>query len=175
MKDEEIRRLKESLEQKDHQLKEQASTLSEMEKSLSELQSLLPPDYESLDHRRDAVVESEDIAQMRNIVRDKNDKIQMLITEFDAHRADFRSTIDTLEMASTETERVYEKRVVGLLQEVRELQDRGEDVETVAQQLRQLEDLVQELEEGLEDARTAFATKASKQGSLLVLQVLSTG
>lgn len=156
MKDEEIRRLKESLEQKDSQLKEQAATLSEMEKSLSELQSLLPPDYESLDHRRDAVVES-DVAQMRNMVRDKNEKIQMLISEFDAHRADFRSTIDTLEMASTETERVYEKRVDELLQEVRELQDRGEDVQTVAQQLRQLEDLVQELEEGLEDARRGEA------------------
>ncbi len=157
MKDEEIRRLKESLEQKDRQLKEQAAALSEMEKSLSELQSLLPPDYESLDRRRDAVVESEEVAQMRNIVRDKNEKIQMLIAEFDAHRADFRSTIDTLEMASTETERVYEKRVDELLQEVRELQDRGEDVETVAQQLRQLEDLVQELEEGLEDARRGEA------------------
>ncbi|ERF73710.1 hypothetical protein EPUS_00964 [Endocarpon pusillum Z07020] len=156
MKDEEIRRLKVSLEQKDGQLKEQAATLSEMEKSLSELQSLLPPDYESLDHRRDVVVES-DVAQMRNIVRDKNEKIQMLIAEFDAHRADFRSTIDTLEMASTETERVYEKRVDELLQEVRELQDRGEDVQTVAQQLRQLEDLVQELEEGLEDARRGEA------------------
>ncbi|KAF7508984.1 hypothetical protein GJ744_008540 [Endocarpon pusillum] len=140
MKDEEIRRLKGSLEQKDCQLKEQAATLSEMEKSLSELQTLLPPDYESLDHRRDAVVES-DVVQMRNMVRDKNEKIQMLIAEFDAHRADFRSTIDTLEMASTETERVYEKRVDELLQE----------------QLRQLEDLVQELEEGLEDARRGEA------------------
>jgi CAP-Gly domain/CLIP1 zinc knuckle len=157
MKDGEIKRLKEGLESKDRQLKEQAATLSDMEKSLSELQSLLPPDYESLDHKRDAIVESEDVVQMRSVVRDKNEKIQMLIAEFDAHRADFRSTIDTLEMASTETERVYEKRVEELLQEVRELQYRGEDVETVAQQLRQLEDLVQELEEGLEDARRGEA------------------
>ena len=157
MKDEEIRRLKQSLEEKDRQLKEQAATLSEMEKSLSELQSLLPPDYESLDHKREANVERGDVAQMRNTVREKNEKIQMLIAEFDAHRADFRSTIDTLEMASTETERVYEKRVDELLQEVRELQDRGEDVENVAQQLRQLEELVQELEEGLEDARRGEA------------------
>ena len=157
MKDAEIRRLEENLEQKDRQLEEQAATLSEMERSLSEFQSLLPPDYESLDHRRDAVVEPQDTEQMRNIIKDKNEKIQMLIAEFDGHRADFRSTIDTLEMASTETERVYEKRVDELLQEVRELQDRGEDVETVAQQLRQLEDLVQELEEGLEDARRGEA------------------
>lgn len=156
MKDEELRRLKDSLEQKDRQLKEQASALSDMEKSLSELQSLLPPDYESLDHKRDPAAEA-DVLQMRNIVREKNEKIQMLIAEFDAHRADFRSTIDTLEMASTETERVYEKRVDELLQEVRELQDRGEDVESVAQQLKQLEELVQELEEGLEDARRGEA------------------
>jgi CAP-Gly domain/CLIP1 zinc knuckle len=157
MKDGEIRRLKESLEEKDRQLKEQASTLSDMEKSLSELQSLLPPDSESLDHQRDGNVESGDVVQMRNVVREKNEKIQMLIAEFDAHRADFRSTIDTLELASTETERVYEKRVDELLQELRDVQDRGEDVEIVAQQLKQLEELVQELEEGLEDARRGEA------------------
>lgn len=39
------------------------------------------------------------------------------------NRADFRSTIDTLEMASTETERVYEQQVDELLQQVRELQN----------------------------------------------------
>jgi hypothetical protein len=157
MKDEEVRRLKASLEDKDRQLKEQSATLSDMEKSLSELQSLLPPDYENLDHKRDADIESEDLVQMRSVVREKNEKIQMLIAEFDAHRADFRSTIDTLEMASTETERVYEKRIDELLQEVRQLQGRGEDVENVVQQLRQLEELVQELEEGLEDARRGEA------------------
>lgn len=157
LKDEEVRRLKDRLEEKESQLKDQAATLSDMEKSLSELQSLLPPDHDSLDHKGDAAVESEDIMQMRGVLRDKNEKIQMLIAEFDAHRADFRSTIDTLEMASTETERVYEKRVDELLQEVRQLQDRGEDVENVVQQLRQLEELVQELEEGLEDARRGEA------------------
>jgi hypothetical protein len=91
------------------------------------------------------------------LLREKNEKIAMLTAEFDAHRADFRSTIDTLELASTETERVYEKRVEDLLQEVRELQERSEDVDSVARQLKQLEELVQELEEGLEDARRGEA------------------
>jgi hypothetical protein len=81
----------------------------------------------------------------------------MLTSEFDAHRADFRSTIDTLELASTETERVYEKKVEELQEELREYQSRSEDVETVAMQLKQLEELVQELEEGLEDARRGEA------------------
>src|SRR5690606_12021961 len=77
--------------------------------------------------------------------------------EFDAHRADFRSTIDALEMASTETERVYEKRIEELMTDIRELESRNLDVDSVASQLKQLEELVQELEEGLEDARRGEA------------------
>ena len=71
------------------------------------------------------VLEDKDAAQLRALLREKNEKIAMLTAEFDAHRADFRSTIDTLELASTETERVYEKRVEDLLQEIREYQDRS--------------------------------------------------
>ena len=157
IKDEEIKRLKDGLEQKDRQLREQGATLSDMERSLAELQSLLPDESEAPANSRNKEVQSHDVAQLRNTIREKNEKIQILATEFDAHRADFRSTIDTLEMASTETERVYEKRVDELLQEVRELQDRGEDLGNVSQQLKQLEELVQELEEGLEDARRGEA------------------
>ncbi|EOD50539.1 Dynactin subunit 1 [Neofusicoccum parvum] len=80
-----------------------------------------------------------------------------VIAEFDMHRADFRSTIDTLELASSETVRVYEGRIDDLMAEIRELQEQTEDVDSVAQQLKQLEELVQELEEGLEDARRGEA------------------
>jgi chromosome segregation ATPase len=121
-----------------------------MEASLSEIQSLMPEN--GLDDG-----ESNDVAQLRALLREKNDKIDMLTSEFDAHRSDFRSTIDTLELASTETERVYEKKVEELQDELREYQARTEDVETVAMQLKQLEELVQELEEGLEDARRGEA------------------
>lgn len=156
IQEEEMKRLKASLEEKDRQLRDQASSLTDMEKSLTELQSLLPADDAAPKHKRENSV-PEDIAQMRAILREKNEKIQMISGEFDAHRADFRSTIDTLEMASTETERVYEQRVDELLQQVRDLQDRGEDVESVAQQFKQLEELVQELEEGLEHSRRGEA------------------
>jgi uncharacterized protein YcbK (DUF882 family) len=156
MQEEEIKRLKACLEEKDRQLKEQASSLNEMEKSLTELQALLPTENDPPKHRRDTSV-PDDVAQLRAMLREKNEKIQIISAEFDAHRADFRSTIDTLEMASTETERVYEQRVDELLQQVRELQDRGEDVESVAQQFKQLEELVQELEEGLENSRRGEA------------------
>jgi hypothetical protein len=151
-----IQELRVKLEERDKQLKEQATSLAEMEKSLLELQSLLP-DGGPKRRSKDKEVEDADVTQLRALLREKNEKISMLTAEFDAHRADFRSTIDTLEMASTETERVYEKRVDDLLQELRELQDRGEDVESVARQLKQLEELVQELEEGLEDARRGEA------------------
>ncbi|KAI9834774.1 MAG: hypothetical protein M1819_002860 [Sarea resinae] len=156
--DEEVQRLKVKLEQRDKQLKEQASSLAEMETSLAEIQSLMPSaggDMGRSHHGSGS--EDADASQLRAILREKNEKIAMLTTEFDAHRADFRSTIDTLELASTETERVYERRIEDLTQEIRELQDRSEDVESVARQLKQLEELVQELEEGLEDARRGEA------------------
>jgi len=154
----EIKRLKKKLEERDKQLKEQASSLADMEASLQELQSLIPTDGSTHARNRSAgSYDDADSAQLRAIIREKNEKMAMLTAEFDAHRADFRSTIDTLEMASTETERVYEKKVEELMQEIRELQDRGEDVESVARQLKQLEDLVQELEEGLEEARRGEA------------------
>ncbi|KAL8969358.1 MAG: hypothetical protein Q9183_002031 [Haloplaca sp. 2 TL-2023] len=157
--EDDIQVLKTQLAERDKQLEEQAANLAEMEKSVTQLQSTLPQQRPDLITRgsRGSGIEETDAAQLRALVREKNEKIALLTADFDAHRADFRSTIDTLELASTETERVYERKVEELTQEVRELQDRGEDVESVAQQLKQLEELVQELEEGLEDARRGEA------------------
>ena len=153
----ETSRLKHELEERDRMLKEQSHSIAEMEKSLAELQRLLPEMDESMSMSARGSGDDEelarDVSSLRTALREKNERIKMLTAEFDANRADFRSTIDTLEMASSETERVYEQRVDELLEEVRNLQDRSEDVENVAQQLKQLEELVQELEEGLEDAR----------------------
>lgn len=154
--DDEVDRLRGQLDERDRQLKEQASSLAEMENSLAEVQTLMGSTDIGARHHRGSI-EDKDASQLRALLREKNEKIAMLTAEFDAHRADFRSTIDTLELASTETERVYEKRVEDLLSEVRELQERGEDVDSVARQLKQLEELVQELEEGLEDARRGEA------------------
>ncbi|KAI9723203.1 MAG: hypothetical protein M1828_004306 [Chrysothrix sp. TS-e1954] len=151
-------RLQKSLEERDRQLKDQATSLAEMESSLAELQSMMAAQSKSnsiggSDEGADA-----DTKQLRRLLREKNEKIAVLTAEFDSHRADFRGTIDTLEMASTETVRVYEKRVEELVQENNELQSgRSSDVETVAAQLKQLEEFVAELEEGLEDARRGEA------------------
>ncbi|KAF2750829.1 hypothetical protein M011DRAFT_395589 [Sporormia fimetaria CBS 119925] len=142
--EEEVQRLKKLLEERDQQLSAQAASLAEMEASLAEIQNLMPE-------------ESNDVTQLRALLREKNEKINMLTVEFDNHRADFRNTIDTLEMASAETERIYGRKVHELEEEIRELHERGEDVESVANQLKQLEELVQELEEGLEDARRGEA------------------
>jgi len=155
--DEEVRRLNSLLEERDKQLKEQAASLAEMESSLAEIQSMLPEDGMGFGRPRSNGDDPNDVAQLRSLLREKNDKIAILTAEFDAHRADFRSTIDTLELASTETERVYERKVEELQEELRDFQSRSEDVESVARQLKQLEELVQELEEGLEDARRGEA------------------
>ena len=101
--------------------------------------------------------DEDELAQLRAVIQEKNDKIATLTAEFDTHRASFRSTLDTLELASTETERVYEKKVEDLMEERRMFLAQGEDVESVAHQLRDLEEVVQELEEGLEDARRGEA------------------
>lgn len=155
----EIQRLRKKLEERDKQLEEQTASLAEMEHSLVELQAAMPKHHSNGSTRgsRGSGIDDADAPQLRILLREKNEKIAMLTAEFDAHRADFRSTIDTLELASTETERVYERKVDDLTQEIRELQDRGDDMESVEQQLKQLEDLVQELEEGLEDARRGEA------------------
>lgn len=155
----ELQSLRLQLEERDRQLEEQTASLAEMEKSISELQSSMSKrtSLSAARRSRSSGIDDMDASQLRIALREKNEKIAMLTADFDSHRADFRSTIDTLEMASTETERVYERRVEDLTQEIRELQDRGDDVESVAQQLKQLEELVQELEEGLEDARRGEA------------------
>ncbi|KAI1203785.1 hypothetical protein F5X97DRAFT_1367 [Nemania serpens] len=153
--EEEVERLKSQLEDRDRQLKEQASALAEMESSLSELTVLI--DQNDQGRMRSSSLDGKDTSQLRAMLREKNDKIAQLTAEFDAHRADFRSTIDTLEMASTETQRVYDAKIRELEQELQEAQERHDDVEGVARQLKQLEDLVQELEEGLEDARRGEA------------------
>ncbi|TEA22801.1 Tip elongation protein 1 [Colletotrichum sidae] len=153
--DDEMERLRTQLEDRERQLRDQAATLAEMESSLTELQTLM--EHTDMTAPRRNSLDDKDSAHLRMLVREKNDKIAMLTAEFDAHRADFRSTIDTLEMASAETERVYEKRIDELMQEIRELESRTDDVDSVARQLKQLEELVQELEEGLEDARRGEA------------------
>ncbi|KAJ9609833.1 hypothetical protein H2200_006162 [Cladophialophora chaetospira] len=155
-----IRGLNEELADARRQLRDQSTNFAEMERNFNEIQKLIPGLEEGKQRRSGDDDEDDlprDVVSLREAMREKNEKIKLLTAEFDANRADFRSTIDTLEMASTETERVYEKRVDELLEEVRNLQDRSEDVETVAQQLKQLEELVQELEEGLEDARRGEA------------------
>ena len=101
--------------------------------------------------------EADEVAHLRSVIQEKNDKIAMLTAEFDSHRADFRNTLDTLELASSETERLSEKRIEDLQEELRALRDQSEDMESVAEQLRQLEEVVQELEEGLEEARRGEA------------------
>ncbi|KAF1808635.1 hypothetical protein P152DRAFT_485321 [Eremomyces bilateralis CBS 781.70] len=160
---EEVGRLKKKLEERDFQLKEQAASLADMEATMIELQTLIPEAGGTTDLPHG---EGTDVAQLRVMLREKNEKISMLTAEFDAHRADFRSTIDTLEMASTETERVYEKKVEELAHELHAIQMQkasnptppgDEDLATVAMQLKQLEELVAELEEGLEDARRGEA------------------
>ncbi|KAJ6260774.1 hypothetical protein Dda_5003 [Drechslerella dactyloides] len=191
--------LQAQLSAKDHQLKEQANNLLEMESSLNELQSLLTDGVAAQQQQQQQQQQTQaapaaarrkassisahsgdgeeelELAQLRHLLRERNEKISQLQLDFDSHRADFRSTIDTLEMAATETERVYEKKVEDLLAELRELERQRQElledrirreeegtmpaggVESVARQLKQLEALVAELEEGLEDARRGEA------------------
>lgn len=143
---------------RDRQLKDQQAALAEMESSLTEVQGLMEQaELPAAAPARRGSLDDKDTAQLRTLLEERNKKIAMLTAEFDVHRADFRSTIDTLELASTETERVYEKKIEELMQDILAIQERNSDVDAVATQLKQLEELVQELEEGLEDARRGEA------------------
>ena len=155
---EEVKQLRAELLERDQQLKRQNADLEEMQSSIAELQIVTPKHNSAATTRsRGSGIDELDAPQLRSLVREKNDKIATLTSDFDAHRAQFRNTIDSLERTSDETNRIYEQQVETLRQEIRDLQDRGDDVESVAQQLKQLEELVQELEEGLEDARRGEA------------------
>ena len=158
----EIQRLKQQLAERDKRLEEQAASLADMEQSVQQLSAILPGDGVSPGARKGSLGDEDDhsAAQLRQMLREKNEKISMLTAEFDAHRADFRSTLDSLEMASTETERVYEEQKRDLLAQLAEMQEISqskEDFEGVARQLKQLEELVAELEEGLEESRRGEA------------------
>lgn len=158
--DDEVKQLRLMLQERDRQLEKQTSDLEEMQNSIAELQSVERiPTHNSAGtlRSRGSGIDELDAPSLRALVREKNEKIATLTSDFDAHRAQFRNTIDSLERTSDETNRIYEQQVDSLKQEIRELQDRGDDVESVAQQLKQLEELVQELEEGLEDARRGEA------------------
>ncbi|KAK5120344.1 hypothetical protein LTR85_006283 [Meristemomyces frigidus] len=172
--DAEIHRLKKELADRDRRLDEQAVSLAEMDASVKELSTLMPADGVTPGGgRRGGELGDEDeqtAAQLRQLLREKNEKIGLMTQDFDSHRADFRSTLDSLEMASTETERVYEEQKRDLLAQIAELQSQNEtlqqevgmgssreDFEGVATQLKQLEELVAELEEGLEESRRGEA------------------
>ena len=158
--DDEIKQLRLMLLERDRQLERQTSDLEEMQNSIAELQSVERTPTQTAAgtlRSRGSGIDELDAPSLRALVREKNEKIATLTSDFDAHRAQFRNTIDSLERTSDETNRIYEQQVDSLKQEIRELQDRGDDVESVAQQLKQLEELVQELEEGLEDARRGEA------------------
>ncbi|KAF2858753.1 hypothetical protein K470DRAFT_259469 [Piedraia hortae CBS 480.64] len=165
----EIALLQKEIADRDKRLADQAKTLAEMEKSLKELSALVPNGGEG-----DAEGDDEDLrttAQLRQALREKNEKIAAMTKDFDSHRADFRSTLDSLEMASTETERVYEEQKRHLLSQIADLQAENDELrstadgvdvgngelENITAQLKQLEELVAELEEGLEESRRCEA------------------
>ncbi|TKX27151.1 CAP-Gly domain-containing protein [Elsinoe australis] len=152
--------LREELARKDRQLEEQAVQLAEMEVSLKEIQALLPDDSSERGKGSEDGEGDGDTRELKGQLREKSEKINSLVSEFDAHRADFRSTIETLELASDETVRMYEERIKELVSEVQDLRENStaqQDVETIAAQLKMLEELVAELEDGLEDARRGEA------------------
>ncbi|KAK0826336.1 hypothetical protein LTR73_006200 [Friedmanniomyces endolithicus] len=174
----EIQRLKRELAERERRLEEQAANLAEMESSVKELSALLPADGMtpggSMSKNSMSEEDEHSAAQLRQLLREKNEKISLMTQEFDTHRADFRSTLDSLEMASTETERVYEEQKTDLLAQVEGLRrhneqlreevaadgGRGagkEDFDSIVSELKRLEELVAELEDGLEESRRGEA------------------
>ncbi|MCJ1310963.1 hypothetical protein MMC25_004632 [Agyrium rufum] len=103
---------------------------------------------------RDATVSAleEENSRLEALLQEKAETITRITSEFDGHRADFRSTLDTLELASDETNRVYEAKIGELERELKMKQDQHLEVEEVALQVHHMEGLVSEMEEDLERA-----------------------
>lgn len=105
---------------------------------------------------------------VQSALREKDDKYDALRTDFNANRADFKSTIDAMEAGIAETERMYEERNAKYEAEIKALHlDKAnnedyESMDAIATQLKGLEELVAELEEGLEDARRGEAEARSE-------------
>ena len=152
--DSELKTLRAQLGERDRQLEKYAFDLEEMQNSIAELQAVSPK-HNSITNRssRSSGVDGLDAPSLRALVREKDEKITTLVREFDSHRADFRETIDILEHTADETNRHYEDRIASLDAKLRDFQDREGEVESVAEQLLNLERHVEELEEGLEDSR----------------------
>ncbi|KAK3112246.1 hypothetical protein LTR53_011684 [Teratosphaeriaceae sp. CCFEE 6253] len=172
--DAEIQRLRRDLAERDRRLEEQAANLAEMEGSVKELSALLPTDGMTPGGRPGNDEDHQSASQLRQVLREKNEKINLMTQEFDTHRADFRSTLDSLEMASTETERVYEEQKMDLVAQLESVQRQNEqlqeeiaadggrgagkeDFESIVSELKRLEELVAELEDGLEESRRGEA------------------
>lgn len=155
----EVRRLRQELDERDKQLKDQATMLAEMESNLAEVQSLVAASNsrQASLAAPEAGTENADISELRSLLKSKQDKIDMLTKEFDKNRADFRSTIDTLEIAASTTETIYEQQKQDLMREVEALQNGKEDVEQFQEQYKQFEEAVAELEEAVENARRGEA------------------
>jgi hypothetical protein len=90
----ELSKLRSLLADRDRRLEEQANHLAEMESSVKELSGLIPTDG-TTPGSRGMDEDDKTAAQLRQALREKNEKISMLTAEFDAHRADFRSTLDS--------------------------------------------------------------------------------
>lgn len=158
----EVPRLQRELDERDKQLKEQALALAEMESNLAEVQSLVAASssqrlsQSTIDHG----TENADDTELRAMLKKKQETIDKLTASFDQSRAEFRSTIDTLEIASTTTEQIYDQRekdltaeVEALRREVEELRNDKEEVQQFQDQYKQFEEAVAELEEAVESAR----------------------
>lgn len=155
----EVRRLRKELDERDEQLRDQAISLAEMESNLAEVQSLMAAtnSREASSAAPEAGTENADISELRFMLKSKQEKIDMLTKEFDKNRADFRSTIDTLEIAASTTEIIYEQQKQDLMREVEALRNGKEDVEQFQEQYKQFEEAVAELEEAVENARRGEA------------------
>lgn len=162
----ETNRLRKELEDRDKQLKEQAVALAEMESNLAEVQSLVSANesHQASSGAVEAGTENADTAELRTMLKTRQQKIDSLTKEFDQNRADFRSTIDALETAATATEQIYEEREKEaltekqkLLRELEKVQQANEDVAQFQEQYKQFEEAVAELEEAVEAARRGEA------------------
>ncbi|OLL23907.1 Protein Daple [Neolecta irregularis DAH-3] len=172
---EQIAELKARILDKDREMRqleqdklEQRDALEDMERQVSMLQGFLEkksPPRQSLLPIEDV---EEDVDNLRNLIKERDDKIKSMREENEKRRAEFRATLDQIEKTSEEANRIYEAKIQELELFIKEKQqelsilhlnldtltDRRhnhdeqieESTEEMAGQLKVLEGVVSEME-----------------------------
>ncbi|KAK9238901.1 hypothetical protein V1525DRAFT_399822 [Lipomyces kononenkoae] len=170
----ELERTSAKLEAKEEEFSKQSAILLDMQNTLAEFQTLSEAPKNDSDGERDMQHPTQRELDLRTLLQDKDVRLEALQLELDNKRNEFRDTMETLEQANLASMHVYEAQL-------EELRSQVQAANGVVGDIQPLENMILELETGLEDARmnekrvrdeldVAHTAIAEKQDEIKTLQ-----